>query len=299
MIVLKILLWIVLVILGLIVLVCAVPADVDFSYIDGKMKYKIKLWFFDLMDSSKEGFLDKRKRKKKLKAQKKKEQETAPADSVEEYSPPEDIGSAEDFDNIEVPEDVQENESPAAETVDEPIDDEPVRDKKKKKEKKKKKKDKTAEDELPDDWDDGEDDDGEEKKSIGQKLEKLGDIWLAAKNPANMIFKGFKFRNFYIDFIIANEDAYKCALSYGRYSTLIYCGLAQFSRLFTIRFKTVDIQPGFGLDKGRWDTSFSVRFRLGTAVIAGIWFIAVYLFRVMIPGKLKKRREKRTAAVQK
>ena len=299
MIVLKILLWIFLVILGLIVLVCAVPADVDFSYIDGKMKYKIKLWFFDLMDSSNEGFLDKRKRKKKLKAQKKKEQETAPADSVEEYSPPEDIGSAEDFDNIEVPEDVQENESPAAETVDEPIDDEPVRDKKKKKEKKKKKKDKTAEDELPDDWDDGEDDDGEEKKSIGQKLEKLGDIWLAAKNPANMIFKGFKFRNFYIDFIIANEDAYKCALSYGRYSTLIYCGLAQFSRLFTIRFKTVDIQPGFGLDKGRWDTSFSVRFRLGTAVIAGIWFIAVYLFRVMIPGKLKKRREKRTAAVQK
>lgn len=299
MIVLKILLWIFLVILGLIVLVCAVPADVDFSYIDGKMKYKIKLWFFDLMDSSKEGFLDKRKRKKKLKAQNKKEQETAPADSVEEYSPPEDIGSAEDFDNIEVPEDVQENESPAAETVDEPIDDEPVEDKKKKKEKKKKKKDKTAEDELPDDWDDGEDDDGEEKKSIGQKLEKLGDIWLAAKNPANMIFKGFKFRNFYIDFIIANEDAYKCALSYGRYSTLIYCGLAQFSRLFTIRFKTVDIQPGFGLDKGRWDTSFSVRFRLGTAVIAGIWFIAVYLFRVMIPGKLKKRREKRTAAVQK
>ena len=299
MIVLKILLWIFLVILGLIVLVCAVPADVDFSYIDGKMKYKIKLWFFDLMDSSKEGFLDKRKRKKKLKAQKKKEQETAPADSVEEYSPPEDIGSAEDFDNIEVPEDVQENESPAAETVDEPIDDEPVEDKKKKKEKKKKKKDKTAEDELPDGWDDGEDDDGEEKKSIGQKLEKLGNIWLAAKNPANMIFKGFKFRNFYIDFIIANEDAYKCALSYGRYSTLIYCGLAQFSRLFTIRFKTVDIQPGFGLDKGRWDTSFSVRFRLGTAVIAGIWFIAVYLFRVMIPGKLKKRREKRTAAVQK
>ena len=294
MIVLKILLWIFLVILGLIVLVCAVPADVDFSYIDGKMKYKIKLWFFDLMDSSKEGFLDKRKRKKKLKAQKKKEQETAPADSVEEYSPPEDIGSAEDFDDIEVPEDVQDNESPAAETVDEPIDDEPVEDKKKKK-----KKDKTAEDELPDDWDDGEDDDGEEKKSIGQKLEKLGNIWLAAKNPANMIFKGFKFRNFYIDFIIANEDAYKCALSYGRYSTLIYCGLAQFSRLFTIRFKTVDIQPGFGLDKGRWDTSFSVRFRLGTAVIAGIWFIAVYLFRVMIPGKLKKRREKRTAAVQK
>lgn len=297
MIVLKILLWIFLVILGLIVLVCAVPADVDFSYIDGKMKYKIKLWFFDLMDSSKEGFLDKRKRKKKLKAQKKKEQETAPADSVEEYSPPDEAERVQEDDELADMYNIADEDDVPPETADEPIADEPVKEKKKKDKKKKKKE--AAEDELPDDWGDGEDDDGEEKKSIGQKLEKLGNIWLAAKNPANMIFKGFKFRNFYIDFIIANEDAYKCALSYGRYSTLIYCGLAQFSRLFTIRFKTVDIQPGFGLDKGRWDTSFSVRFRLGTAVIAGIWFIAVYLFRVMIPGKLKKRREKRTAAVQK
>ena len=295
MIVLKILLWIFLVILGLIVLVCAVPADVDFSYIDGKMKYRIKLWFFDLMDSSKEGFLDKRKRKKKLKAEKKRKE--AVPDSVEEYSPPDEAERVQEDDELADMYDIADEDDVPPETADEPIADEPVKENKKKDKKKKKKE--AAEDELPDDWDDGEDDDGEEKKSIGQKLEKLGNIWLAAKNPASMIFKGFKFRNFYIDFIIANEDAYKCALSYGRYSTLIYCGLAQFSRLFTIRFKTVDIQPGFGLDKGRWDTSFSVRFRLGTAVIAGIWFIAVYLFRVIIPGKLKKRKEKRTAAVQK
>ncbi len=295
MIVLKILLWIFLVILGLIVLVCAVPADVDFSYIDGKMKYRIKLWFFDLMDSSKEGFLDKRKRKKKLKAEKKRKE--AVPDSVEEYSPPDEAERVQEDDELADMYDIADEDDVPPETADEPIADEPVKEKKKKDKKKKNKE--AAEDELPDDWDDGEDEDGEEKKSIGQKLEKLGNIWLAAKNPASMIFKGFKFRNFYIDFIIANEDAYKCALSYGRYSTLIYCGLAQLSRLFTIRFKTVDIQPGFGLDKGRWDTSFSVRFRLGTAVIAGIWFIAVYLFRVIIPGKLKKRKEKRTAAVQK
>lgn len=295
MIVLKILLWIFLVILGLIVLVCAVPADVDFSYIDGKMKYRIKLWFFDLMDSSKEGFLDKRKRKKKLKAEKKRKE--AVPDSVEEYSPPDEAERVQEDDELADMYDIADEDDVPPETADEPIADEPVKEKKKNDKKKKKKE--AAEDELPDDWDVGEDEDGEEKKSIGQKLEKLGNIWLAAKNPASMIFKGFKFRNFYIDFIIANEDAYKCALSYGRYSTLIYCGLAQLSRLFTIRFKTVDIQPGFGLDKGRWDSSFSVRFRLGTAVIAGIWFIAVYLFRVIIPGKLKKRKEKRTAAVQK
>ena len=69
-------------------------------------------------------------------------------------------------------------------------------------------------------------------------------------------------------------------------------------RLFTLRFRTVDIQPGFGLDKGRWDTSFSVSFRLGTAVIAGLWFLVTYIFRVFIPGKRRKRKAKKAAAVQ-
>lgn len=293
MIILKILLWILLAILGIIIVVCVIPADVDFSYIDGKMKYKVKIWFFDLMDSSKEGFLDKRKRKKAEKSQKKKEpadEQELPEEYFDVYD---DIG-----DEAESPEETASAEETADVISEEAAADAPAADEKPSKKEKKKKhkhKDNTAED--SDDWDNDADD--EPKKPLGEKLEKLGNIWLAAKNPANMIFKGFKFRNFYIDFIIANEDAYKCAVNYGRYTTLIYNGLAQLSRLFTIRFKTVDIQPGFGLDKGRWDTSFSVSFRLGTAVIAGIWFLITYLFRVLIPKKLKNHKMKKAAAVQK
>lgn len=297
MIVLKILLWILLSIIGIILLVCIVPADVDFSYIDGKMKYKIKLWFFDLMDSSKSGFLDKRKRKKKQKAEKKK------AESSPE-SPP----SAYDDDDIGSAFDITDEDMALPDVIDEPIDDDstvPAADnadeaKEEKKEKKKKDKKEKKKKEAPVTDEDTEDDEEEkEKKPLGEKLEKLGGIWLAAKNPLAMIFKGFKFRNFYIDFIIADEDAYKCAIKYGRYSTLTYNGLSLFSRLFTIRFKTVDIKPGFGLDKGRWDTSFSVSFRLGTAVIAGIWFLVTYIFRVLIPKKRRAKKLKKTAAVQK
>ena len=130
MIVLKILLWIFLVILGLIVLVCAVPADVDFSYIDGKMKYRIKLWFFDLMDSSKEGFLDKRKRKKKLKAEKKRKE--AVPDSVEEYSPPDEAERVQEDDELADMYDIADEDDVPPETADEPIADEPVKEKKKK-----------------------------------------------------------------------------------------------------------------------------------------------------------------------
>ena len=293
MIVLKILLWIFLVILGLIVIICAVPADVDFGYVDGKLSYRIKLWFFDLMDSSHNGFLDKRKKKKK--AKRKKEKPDVPADEAFDMSDIPDI--AED----EIPDEDIAEETPSAavtaETVQSDAADTSAEDKKKKKKDKKKKEKEVVYDE------DGEVDDEEEPakkegKSLGDKLEMIGGIWLAAKNPAHMVFKGFKFRNFYIDFIIADEDAYKCAVKYGRYSTLIYNGLAQMSRLFTLRFRTVDIQPGFGLDKGRWDTSFSVSFRLGTAVIAGLWFLITYIFRVFLPGKRRKRKARKAAAVQ-
>jgi len=290
MIVLKILLWIFLVILGLIVIICAVPADVDFGYVDGKLSYRIKLWFFDLMDSSHNGFLDKRKKKKK--AKRKKEKPDVPADEAFDMS---------DIPEDELPDEDIAEETPSAavtaETVQSDASDTSDKDKKKKKKDKKKKEKEVVYDE------DGEVDDEEEPakkegKSLGDKLEMIGGIWLAAKNPAHMVFKGFKFRNFYIDFIIADEDAYKCAVKYGRYSTLIYNGLAQMSRLFTLRFRTVDIQPGFGLDKGRWDTSFSVSFRLGTAVIAGLWFLITYIFRVFLPGKRRKRKARKAAAVQ-
>ena len=295
MIVLKILLWIFLVILGLIVLICAVPADVDFGYVDGKLSYKIKLWFFDLMDSSHNGFLDKRKKKKK--AKRKKDKHEKPEDDALDISDIPDIAEDE-LPDESIGNDTEPDTAQAAEAVQAEAEAAPEEGKKKKKKKDKKKKEEEVVYDEDGEVDDEDEDDGKDKKSLSDKLEMIGGIWLAAKNPAHMIFKGFKFRNFYIDFIIADEDAYKCALKYGRYSTLIYNGLAQMGRLFTLRFRTVDIQPGFGLDKGRWDTSFSVSFRLGTAVIAGLWFLVTYIFRVFIPGKRRKRKAKKAAAVQ-
>ena len=301
MIVLKILLWILLAVLGLVILVCALPVGADFSYTDGKLKYKVKLSLINVMDSGGGGVIGWLKRRKEKK-QKKRSQasDTPPFD-------PASIDLAELYD-IPEPEITPEEGIVAPGAADMPViavetppTEESSGGKKEKKKKKHKKKDEEllADEVFPDDTDeDSKPDDGIEK-SLTDKLEFLIDVWNSAKRPIHKIFRGFKFKDFYIDFIIANEDAYKCALSYGRLSTAIFRILAQMSRLFTIRFKTVDVQPGFGLNKGRWDAAFKVRFRLGTAVIAGIWFLITYIFRIFIPGKLKKRKAKKTAVVQK
>ena len=99
----------------------------------------------------------------------------------------------------------------------------------------------------------------------------------------------------YIDFIIADEDAYKCALSYGKMCAAVYNGLAQLSEIFTVRLKTVDVNAGFALDESRWDAGVKLKFRPATVVIAGIWFLVTYIFRVFIPERLRRRKARKAA----
>lgn len=315
MIVLKILLFILLAVLGLILLVLIIPVGGEVSFIGGKLKYKINLWVINVMDSDGGGvlgWLKKRKSKKKThkssKSAKKKvkvknrkdskspayvslpenepESITSAAEETEDKPAEEpiscggsipvsdqpDIGtdlSEDDENDYDIPEDKSAGSSDKPE---------------------KKKKDKNK--------DDSDDDDGE-KKPLSDKIDKLVDIWGSAKNPLCLIFKAFKFSDLFIDFVIADEDAYKCALNYGRFSAVIYRGLALMSRIFTVRLKTVDVQPGFGMKKSRFDASFKLDLRVGTIVIAGLWFLITYIFRVFIPGKLKGKKDKKSAGVQK
>ncbi len=312
MIILKILLFILLAVLGLILLVLIMPVGGEVSFIDGKLKFKVKLWIINVMDSEGGGilgWLKKRKsnkkpsKKKKPKPQKKKKSKK----KKKSDSPPDivnDIPAAEETSVQTADTAVQQSTvsvTPASaeessgsgqaqtgfytsgDEADEPEveaspDEETEETDGKKKKKKKKEK---------------------EKKSLDELVDMLVDIWGSAKNPLCLIFKAFKFTDLYIDFVIANEDAYKCALNYGRLSAVTYRGIAQMSRIFTVKLKTVDIQPAFGVKKGRYDAALKLHFRAGTFVIAGLWFLVTFIFRVFIPGKIRKIKAKKSAAVQK
>lgn len=325
MIVLKILLWILLALIGLIIVVCILPVGGDFSYIDGKLSYKVRLWLLNVMDSEGGGLLGwlkkikankKPKKPKPVKDKKKKKKKepepvTAGETLTDEYTPPDvqpaadEITEAESVSADELsPEDAAALEDISADEgllTSESGSDKKKKEKKKKKSRKKKEPEETYY-EFDDSEDEEDDDDDEPKKSLGDKIGFLIDIWHSAKRPLRTIFKGFKFSDIYIDFLLADEDAYKCAIKYGRFSGIIFNGIRLFSDLFTVRLKTVDVRPGFGTNQGKWDAAGRVRFRLGTAVIAGVWFLITFIFRVFIPRKLKARKArklKKAAAAQK
>ena len=305
MIILKILLYLLLAVLGILLLVLITPAGGEFSYIDGKFSYKVKLWILNLIDSDGGGvygWWKKRKANKKDKPEKpkkpkrirekKKEREKYEweneLDSIPVNNIEDDISSAETL------AETIENE------INDPVSDSVEEEKAKNKDKNKKKVD-INEDTIAEEDNSQSDDDG--KKTLSDKVEFLVGIWESAQRPLLKIFKGFKLKDLYIDFVIADDDAYDCALKYGKYSTLVYNGIAFFSQLFTVRLKTIDVHPQFGVSKGRWDASGKLYFRLGTLVIAGAWFLITYLFRSFLPEKLRrfrmKHKMKKSAARQK
>lgn len=278
MIVLKILLWIILALLGIVLLILILPISADFSFIGGKINYSAKYAYIPVFNSKGTGIVNKlMKRKKKNKKPDSEDDEAESDDTVEEMEEPAETSEEAVSDNpedtaaeheeaeaVEVTEEVVETEnsedSEDNSTPEKPIQPEPL--------------------EKPTN-------DVKEKKS---KLEFILGLWEAADRPLLRIFKGIKISELYIDFFIANEDAYKCALNYGRISGAIYNLIAWLSVLFNVKLKTIDVNPLFAQKKSKWDVSLNISFSLITVVIAGIQFLIIYLFRVLIPSKIQSRK---------
>ena len=291
MLVLKILLWILLAVLGIIVLILCLPIRGAVSYIDNKLTYSAHYSVILLYNSDKKGLVPLILKWKKKRDEKKKAKEEAanaastpelheepPAETVSE--PPAESPPPHEEKPPQTAEEVMPEAEEAPPPADDPFDDidEPLEEESSKKKKNKKEK---------------------PPKTLIEKIDFVLDIVRAADRPILRIFKGVKLYELYIDFIIAGGDAYKCALNYGRISGALYNVLAWLSVLFNVKLKTIDINPGFAVDKSRWDAAGKVKFRPITAVVAGIGLLLTYLFKFLIPGVLQDRKLRKQAARQK
>lgn len=287
MIVLKILLFILLAILGIIVLVLVMPVQVEFSYISEKMKYKLKFAFINFFDSEGEGLLGSSKKKKKKRQDKIKNEIPSGDASGSEGLPPDEPEALSDAS-------LQAEPAPQAPGMSEPAIDETSA----LEEEVSLYTDKTASDMASEVESDGKEAEEKPKKSLGEKVDFILGIWRSAKRPLQKILKGFHITDIYINFIIADKDAYDCAIKYGRINAIVYNILASLARIFTTKHRSLDIGCDFTKKKCLWDVSFRVRFLPITAVISGIWFLVTYLFRVYIPEKRKNRKAKKAEQLQ-
>lgn len=280
MIVLKILLWIILVLLGIILLVLIMPASASFSFIGGKVAYSVKFAFLPVFNSKGSGIVNKLLEWRKKKTESKTDDEASDDSEppLQEESADTEEAAAEEAASVETTEAAAANEEEAPET--EAAEAEEVSS-------------------APEQLSEPEQPEPLEKPSNNgkpSKLEFILGLWEAADRPVLKIFKSIKISELYIDFFIANEDAYKCALNYGRISGALYNIIAWLSVLFNVKLKTIDINPLFGQKKSQWDVSLKISFCLISMVIAGLQFLIIYLFRVLIPTKIKAKSRRVRAA---
>lgn len=280
MILLKILLWIILVLLGIILLVLIMPASASFSFIGGKVAYSVKFAFLPVFNSKGSGIVNKLLEWRKKKTESKTDDEASDDSEppLQEESADTEEAAAEEAASVETTEAAAANEEEAPET--EAAEAEEVSS-------------------APEQLSEPEQPEPLEKPSNNgkpSKLEFILGLWEAADRPVLKIFKSIKISELYIDFFIANEDAYKCALNYGRISGALYNIIAWLSVLFNVKLKTIDINPLFGQKKSQWDVSLKISFCLISMVIAGLQFLIIYLFRVLIPTKIKAKSRRVRAA---
>lgn len=305
MIILYILLGLILAVGAVILLLLLLPVSVQFAYIGNDLTFKIKCWLLPVYDSDGKGIAAWvvkliKKRIEKKKASKK--------DAEEEF-----FGDDLDIDDIQFDEEDQgenisiNDEAAIAEESDISADE--------------KSDEKVAEESAESEISEAENEkDGEnlneekkEKKIVKfakktakkiienplETLEYVVDVFRAGIRPMLKIFKGIRIKRLYIDFVNADADAYNCALNYAYLCTGVYSILAVMSTLFSVKLKTVDVNPGFGQNESRWDMSAKISFALITPVIAGIWFLITYIFRFFLPNAIQGRKLRKSAERQK
>ena len=142
-----------------------------------------------------------------------------------------------------------------------------------------------------------------EKESLGEKIENLTDliekakiIWEASQKGLKRIFTHIYIKNLVIDFTIANEDAYKAAMTYGTVSAAVYNIIAVLSSLFTTTIRSVDIVCDFDRKESVFDGEAKISMRVGTILAAGfsiLFGILKNLGKLIGKPKSKKQKQKK------
>ena len=256
-----------LIIIGIIVLVFALllhaKIRAEIKFYDNVLDFKVKYLFFTVFPFKKK---EKKPAKKDKKAKKKKDTNGSAgnedtSDAEKEHNVPE-YKTSENGDEI-IEDTSYENEDSDAGSS------------------KKKKKDKP-------------------KKSISERLddisgilEKVKAVWDSSKKGLKKLFLHIYFEDIVVDFTIADDDAYKTAVNYGRISAAVYNIIAVMSEIFKTKVKSADIVCDFIGTKSVYNGEVKITIRPSTiiSVVFIILFGLIRNYKVLLGKKPKVKNQ--------
>ncbi len=122
------------------------------------------------------------------------------------------------------------------------------------------------------------------RETFNDKIERVNsiiDFLSKIKEDVYHLGEKIKFSDINIDFLIAEPDAYDCALKFGAVSASLYNIIGFISAQFKTTVKKMNIALKYNNNKSnsRYDLSFAIKFRLGSGLNFAIRILKAYLFR--------------------
>ncbi len=122
------------------------------------------------------------------------------------------------------------------------------------------------------------------RETFNDKIEKINsvvDFLSSIKKHIFRLRKKIRFSDVNIDFLIAEPDAYDCALKFGVVSASIYNIIGFISAYFKTTVKKMNIAIKYNNNKSnsRYDFGFIMKFKLGTGIVSGLGILFAYVFR--------------------
>lgn len=122
-------------------------------------------------------------------------------------------------------------------------------------------------------------------KSAGEAISLIKDLYEPGKKSLKIIFLGIGIRDLVIDFTISDQDAYDCAIKFGKTNIVVYNTLGFLSCIFSIKKKSINIKCRFNEPESVYNYSFTVKFRPACAIHAAVGLIFAFLV-----NNIKKRK---------
>jgi len=134
------------------------------------------------------------------------------------------------------------------------------------------------------------------KQSVSDILEKaeaIIDFIKASEKHILRLIGNIRFSKINVDFVVAHEDAYDCAIRYGLVSAGVYNILAFISSYFRTSVDNVNIGLKYNNNNSIYNFGFSLKLKLGTGIIAALGILLTYLRSGLFPLKTKNKKSQK------
>lgn len=111
------------------------------------------------------------------------------------------------------------------------------------------------------------------------KISDAFELFDSSKKHFGRLIKGISFHRLYVNFCVREEDAYECALSYGRLSTAVYNIAGYITTAFRVKKKDITVSNEYCNGESVYDFACRIRLRFARALTVACGILLSYIFR--------------------